>query len=265
MRVLLGRIVVYPIKSMDGVPVEEAGITAGGALEHDRTYVIIDGQGKVVNGKRTTRVHGLRCRFDPGFGEVSMVDAESGSAVQGGLAEPSRLNGWLSQYFGFPVALAADPIRGFPDDREASGPTVVGLPSLLEVGRWFPSLDLESVRRRFRANLELAGAEMPPFWEDRLFGEPGAFRAFSIGNTRFLGHNPCQRCVVPTRDPDTAAGLPGFQREFMERRRQTLPAWAAGARFNHFYRLAVNTSIPSSEAGKRLRVGDPVELAYNES
>jgi uncharacterized protein YcbX len=36
---------------------------------------------------------------------------------------------------------------------------------------------------------------------------------------------------------------------------------AAGSyRFNHCYRFAVNTSIPSSEAGKLLRAGDTVLL-----
>jgi len=39
-------------------------------------------------------------------------------------------------------------------------------------------------------------------------------------------------------------------------RRQHLPQWANVQRFNHFYRFAVNTSIPESEAGKCLRAGD---------
>ena len=78
--------------------------------------------------------------------------------------------------------------------------------------------------------------------------------------TRFLGHNPCQRCVVPTRDPDTAAPVAEFQKKFMRLRQETLPQWANAARFNHFYRFAVNTSIPPSEAGRCLRVNDTVQL-----
>jgi hypothetical protein len=264
MRVTLERILVFPIKSLDGVEVRTGTITAGGFLEHDRVHAILDADGKIVNGKRDARIHRLRCRFDPTFREVTIAEQGSAAAVQGGLGEPERLNAWLTGYFGFPVALHGDPERGYPDDREAFGPTIVGRSSLDEVARWFPNLGIDAVRRRFRSNLELDGEDMPAFWEDRLFGEAGTLKPFGIGNVRFLGHNPCQRCVVPTRDPDTAAGIPGFQNVFMERRRQTLPAWVESSRFNHYYRFAVNTSIPPTEAGKQLRVGDEVG-PYSES
>jgi hypothetical protein len=46
----------------------------------------------------------------------------------------------------------------------------------------------------------------------------------------------------------------------MEMRKRMLPEWANAKRFNHYYRFAVNTSIPVNEAGKKLRVGDPVIL-----
>ena len=49
----------------------------------------------------------------------------------------------------------------------------------------------------------------------------------------------------------------GFSKTFAERRQATLPAWAEPARFNHYYRLAVNTC--TIEAG-RLRVGDELTL-----
>ena len=119
-------------------------------------------------------------------------------------------------------------------------------------------MTLESVRRRFRTNLELTGGK--PFWEDKLYGAPEELKAFRIGDVNLFGHNPCQRCVVPTRDPLSGYALSGFQKKFMQMRKQTLPHWANAERFNHYYRFAVNTSIPLSEAGKKLRVGDPVVL-----
>jgi uncharacterized protein YcbX len=258
MRIHLGRIVVFPIKSLDGVAVEKAGITAGGILENDRTYSIVDAQGKYVNGKREPRVHRLRCEFDASFREVLVSERGSGSEARFILAEPGPFNDWLSAYFGFPVTLNREPEKGFPDDREAFGPTVVSLASLRVVASWFPDLTLEGARRRFRANLELDGEGMPPFWEDGLYRGPGECVPFQIGDVEFLAHNPCQRCAVPTRDPETGEVIPGFQKEFAERRRQTLPAWANSARFNHFYRFAVNTSTPESESGKQLRIGDAV-------
>ena len=51
---------------------------------------------------------------------------------------------------------------------------------------------------------------------------------------------------------------PEFQRVFAEKREEGLPPWATKSRFNHYYRLAVNTRIPASQAGKVLRLGDAV-------
>ncbi|HLZ53687.1 MAG TPA: MOSC domain-containing protein, partial [Verrucomicrobiae bacterium] len=100
----------------------------------------------------------------------------------------------------------------------------------------------------------LRGGE--PFCEDRLFGAPNELKPFIIGQVKFLGHNPCQRCVVPTRDPDTGQAIAEFQKKFMQLRQEQLPPWANAQRFNHFYRFAVNTSIPPTETGKPLRIGD---------
>ena len=39
----LGRIVIFPIKSLDGMVVDEAAITPGGILENDRVFAILTG------------------------------------------------------------------------------------------------------------------------------------------------------------------------------------------------------------------------------
>jgi MOSC domain-containing protein len=256
----LGRIVIFPFKSLDGVSIPEARITPGGCLEHDRAYMIVDAQGRKVNGKREAKVHRLRSRFDPGYSEIE-IWPDGGRPERFALAERAPLDRWLSDYFGYAVAVRHDPVAGFPDDHEAYGPTVVSVASLEAIATWYPGLNLDSVRRRFRANLELEGEGMAPFFEDSLFGAAGELKPFAIGPVRFCGHNPCQRCVVPTRDPDSGDGLAGFQKEFMERRRKTLPPWANATRFNHFYRFALNTSIPLAEAAKVIRVGDALDPA----
>ena len=46
----LGRIIIFPIKSLDGFLVESARFTGGGILENDRVFAIYDTAGKVVNG-----------------------------------------------------------------------------------------------------------------------------------------------------------------------------------------------------------------------
>jgi hypothetical protein len=114
------------------------------------------------------------------------------------------------------------------------------------------------MRERLRANVEIA--DVPAFWEDQLFAEAGTIVQFQIGSIQFEGINPCQRCVVPTRDAVTGKAYPNFQKIFVAKRQETLPAWVASSRFNHFFRLSVNTRIPESEAGKILQVGDEVKV-----
>jgi uncharacterized protein YcbX len=254
--VRLDKIKIFPIKSLDGVSVKEASFTAGGILESDRVRAIYDEAGRVVNGKRTARVHDLRSEFAPGFDEVCLWHHGESTKAQFSLNDLARMGGWLSEFFGFKVEVRRNDVNGFPDDDKAYGPTIVSEASLKAIQSWYPGLELESVRRRFRANLELDGGEA--FCEDGLFGAPEELKPFKIGAVKFLGHNPCQRCVVPTRDPDTGQGVAEFQKKFMEERKKSLPAWANAQRFNHFYRFAINTSVPASEAGKTLRVGDEV-------
>lgn len=254
----LDRILIFPIKSLDAISVESARFTAGGILEKDRVYAIYDTEGKVVNGKRTPRIHELRSAFDPQIREVQLW-TNGQSPQQFLLDNLEPIDKWLSEFFGFAVALRYESEKGFPDDREAFGPTIVSDASLRAIQGWYQDVSVESLRRRFRANLELIGDQ--PFCEDILFGEPATLKPFDIGAVKFFGHNPCQRCVVPTRDPDTAKQVPEFQKKFMALRKETLPAWSNVKRFNHFYRFAINTSVPPSEVGKELRLGDTVIVA----
>jgi uncharacterized protein YcbX len=255
---VVSQILIYPVKSLDGVPVREATITPGGILEGDRIYALFDAEGKYVNAKRTPRIQLLRAEFDSNYDNVLLSMRGDGVPRRFSLIEPAEVNAWLGEFFGFPVFVKKEATSGFPDDRAAPGPTIVSEASLGEVATWYPGLSLESARRRFRTNLEFSGTE--PFGEDRLFGLPDEKKPFRVGAVRFLGHNPCQRCVVPTRDPDSSDPIQNFQKTFMEMRRQTLPPWSQPLRFNHYYRFAINTSIPESETGRVLRVGDEVRL-----
>lgn len=256
---ILSRIDLFPIKSLDGVSVAAARINPNGILEHDRVFAILDATGSYVNGKRTDRVHLIRTAFAEDYREASFWIQGETRRQNFVLDEPAAINRWLGDFFGFAVQFVCEPASGFPDDRAAPGPTIVARESLQEVVRWFPELTCEEARRRFRTNLELSGAEA--FWEDRLFGAPHELKGFRIGNVSFLGHNPCQRCVVPSRNAETGnQSPPGFQKRFMALRKEKLPSWTNSERFNHYYRFAVNTSIPGSEAGKILHVGDAVHL-----
>jgi uncharacterized protein YcbX len=255
----LAHIAIYPIKSLDGVVVSQATLLPSGALKGDREFALMDKQGKFINGKRTAAIHRIRSQFDLAARRIKIRLQAEDQAEEFHLdRDRPALESWLSQYFGFPVHLAQDTETGFPDDTQSPGPTVISTATLKTITTWFPGLTLEEVRQRFRTNLELAGCE--PFWEERLYGDADSTVPFQIGAVQFAGVNPCQRCPVPTRNPLTGEGYPNFQKQFVRQRQQTLPDWAERSRFNHFYRLAINTRVPATEAGKVLQLGDAIVL-----
>jgi uncharacterized protein len=261
-RPTLTQMTIYPVKSLDGAIVERARISTGGALEFDRRWAIVDESGKIVNAKRTAKIHQVRASYEftlPAIGGESQLLITL--AAPDLLTQTFNLNTqladsakWLSIFFGFPVSLLENAMTGFPDDLAAYGPTIVSTATLAAIHTWFPDLDLAEVRRRFRTNLEISG--VPAFWEDRLFAGAGELVEFQLGDVRFYGINPCQRCIVPTRDSLTGEISPKFQQIFTQQRSQTLPIEVDRSRFNHFYRLGINTQIPLIETGKFLNTGD---------
>lgn len=256
----LARILIYPIKSLDAVEVTEAQLLPGGALKHDREFALFDEQGRFVNGKHTAKVHNLRstCNLAARTVTLQIQDSDRPAEIFHLDDDRTALATWFSNYFGYPVTLQQNLHMGFPDDTDASGPTVVSTATLESVASWFPDLEVEDIRQRFRTNLEIA--EAPAFWEDLLFGEPDQPVPFQIGTVELLGNNPCQRCVVPTRNQLTGQSYANFQKSFTAQRQATLPDQAALSRFNHFYKLTLNTKVPASETGKTLRVGDAVSV-----
>jgi uncharacterized protein YcbX len=283
----LSGIRLHPIKSLDSVSVTEARIGPGGGLEHDRAWALYSVDGRWVNGKRTPAMHLIRATYAPDISSVTLAVPGDRRHIPartfpfpGGSEDAAE---WFSVYFEQQILVRHSP-EGFPDDNIANGPTIISTASLQAVCDWFPGLTLESARQRFRTTLEIdradvsekkvtavgstivanaasANGHLPAFWEEQLYGEDErSVVRFRIGEVNFEGSNPCARCPVPARDPQTAADLAGFQKRFSDLRRETLPPWAPAARFDHFYRLAVNTRVAPTETGKPLRLGDDLQL-----
>jgi uncharacterized protein YcbX len=250
---------IYPVKSLEPVSVEQSRVLESGALEGDRAFALLDAAGKYVNGKRHSRIHLLRSKFDAMLRTIQLQASSTSKVATFQLdTQQEELNDWLSEFFGFPVHIEENRSAGFPDDTDSPGPTIISTATLQEVASWFPGVSVDSMRKRIRANIEIGGVE--PFWEDRLFGLAGEVVRFRIGDVLFEGANPCQRCVVPSRDPVTGQAIAEFAKVFAARRERTLPRWAERSRFNHFYRLAINTRVPGGQGGTVIRVGDEVEL-----
>jgi uncharacterized protein YcbX len=275
----LARIQLHPIKSLDPIEVPEARIGPNGGLEFDRAWALYTVDGRWVNAKRTAAIHLIRAAYAPGLRSVTLsVPGDRRNMFTATLAFPGdteRAAEWFSAYFEQHI-IVRYAREGFPDDGLAPGPTIISTATLRKVCEWFPELSLEEARLRFRATLEIdvdrsavtrdndrAAAQdgLPPFWEDQLFAEDErSVVRFRIGDVSFEGSNPCARCPVPSRDSHTGEILLDFTRRFSDLRRKHLPPWSPESRFKHYYHLATNTRVPSSESGKLLRLGDPLRF-----
>lgn len=254
----LARIRVFPVKSLDAVSVDAAVLLPSGALQHDRRYALRDAAGNFINGKTTPALHALRSEFDLIERRLTLRIEGSGESRAFDLkGDLPALSAWLSDYLHTDVECRENAIAGFPDDTDSPGPTLLSTATLAEVASWFAGLSADDTRIRFRANLEIDGVE--PFWEDRLVASGTGVVRVQVGEAVLLGTNPCQRCAVPSRDARTGEVTSRFAKIFSERRQQTLPAWAAADRYDHFYRLAVNTRL-EGPGNCTLRVGDEVRI-----
>jgi uncharacterized protein len=258
----LANIRLHPIKALDPVTISEGRIGPNGGLELDRVWTLYARDGKWINGKRTAAVHLIRSEYNKDISKVTLSVPGDRRKIKPTTfdfpGDYERAAKWFSDYFEQPVIVRYSR-EGEPDDGLASGPTIVSTASLQAVADLFPGLTLEETRERFRTTLEIGG--VPAFWEDQLFGPDANYAVrFKIGDVAFEGSNPCARCPVPTRDPRTGEINTEFTRTFTQMRRATIPAWTPEARFDHYYRLATNTRVPSSECGRLLHVGDPVAL-----
>jgi len=262
------QLLIYPIKSLDGRAVSHIEIVTNGGLAGDREYALFDSDGDYVNGKHDQQVHPIDASYD---GETACAESVTLSTPEQDSRQfaldtvdsdtSAALTEWLGEWFGYPVTLDRNREGGFPDDTTASGPTIISEATIETVAGWFDGIDPEEMRRRLRPNIVLGG--VPPFWEDHLFADRDSCVRFSISGTDFVGVNPCQRCVVPSRDPDTGDEIEGFNKTFIEQRRSTMPDWSGGDWFDHDFRLMVNTAVPEASWGKTINVGD--ELTVGET
>ncbi len=253
----VSRITVYPIKSLDGIEIESSRILPAGALEYDREYALMTHEGQYIHGKKFPEIHAVRAKYNLDEKTVSLT-----TPLQQGVFhldnDRQELQNFLSEYFGFQVIMRRNQVAGFPDDSERGGPTFISQATLETVNSWFPQFDLENIRLRFRANIELI--DTPPFWEDQLTAPLRSHTFFRVGEVLVRGRKICKRCVVPTRDPFTGEITPNFMRTFMDKRAKSLPNFVKYEDFDHFYYLAINTNIDIDQIEKRISRGDELKM-----
>lgn len=94
--------------------------------------------------------------------------------------------------------------------------------------------------RRFRTNIHVVfDDDTPAFAEHEWEG-----RTLRVGDVTLDLLHPCERCVIPTRDPDTADKDPNILK-WLTRHQRGL--------------FGINARVPAGASG-RIAVGDPVDL-----
>lgn len=257
MKPIVSRITIYPIKSLDGIDLQKALIAEGGCLLHDREYAITDQHGKFINGKSNPLVHTLRTTFDLEQETVGFKLQEETIWTTFHLQkEKTAIVNFLSHYFRQPIQFLQNSTGRFLDIPDVSGATILSTASLESVAQWYEGIDIAETRSRFRATIEIT--DVPAFWEDQLCSSPGKKIEFKIGDVTLFGMAPRERCIVPTRNPETAASTFAFAKTFARQRAATLPSWSSLKEYDHYYYLSVDCHLPNSEIGKYLEVGSEV-------
>ena len=275
---VLAGIAIYPLKSGAGIDLDAGDVEPCG-LRGDRRWMVIDSAGVCVTARERPQLvriraettgKGLRIEMrDRGPLTVRYPDAGSRAAqvwIWGqacrALDAGDAAARWMSDALDKPVRLVAmdDRAKRRPDPdctRPEDEVSFADCYPVLAIGRG--SLDDLNARtpapvsmRRFRPNLVISGGA--PYVEDD-------WRRIRIGSVEFEGVENCERCELPTVDPDT--GIPDSKREPMRtlaryRRRATggvflgqnlVPRGAGTVRVGD--RVVVLQSAASARAGPR--------------
>jgi len=203
----------FPVKSMRGEPVDALRVDSRGA-GGDRTHAVWDGP-KRLTAREAKGLLAWSASYDATGAELDPADPPPARVT----APDGRSFEWGEP--GLAEALAAD--LGRPSvqlRRDSAGQQDLAESLLVTTQATLRALEEELGApvdpRRFRANLHLdldAAAWQELGWE-------GGRMTFSGGVVLDLLH-PCERCVIPTLDPDTREKWPGLLRH-LARAHETL-------------------------------------------
>jgi hypothetical protein len=225
-RMRVTQIYRYPVKSCRGEPVEAATVEPWG-LAGDRRWMLVDQAGDLVTAREypplvlvTPRTSGDRIEATaPGMPPLRAVAHGPVVPVRVWntevLATPAAdADPWFSEYLRVPVRLvylddptrrAVNPSYSQPEDRVSFADgyplLLVSEASLTQLNEWIAAGPLAHEGplpiTRFRPSVVLSG-DAPAFDED-------TWRVLRIGSVVFRAPKGCDRCVLTTIHPDTAA------------------------------------------------------------
>lgn len=274
---LLTALYVYPVKSMRGIPSDEAVLTGAG-LRHDRRWMVVRADGRFVTQRNEPRLALVKTRLEPG-GVVLSLDGHGSIALpfasDGGAAvetqvwkdsieavdEGDTVADWLTAALGSRQPLRI--VRMAPGFRrrlkrperfgaETTTQFADAAPYLVANEGSLDALNGELQARghapvpmdRFRPNIVLRGPE--PFSEHRMATLAG-------DGWRLKLVDPCERCVVTTIDQATAERDPAREPYLTLRRVNPVPGAEPAPAF------AQNATLETGE-GAAIRVGAEVSV-----
>ena len=194
----------YPVKGLNGEPLERVTLTPGQGIPDDRRFVIAYGLGTGARPgffqlTQEERLAQLRVAYDPN-GPTLTISRQGRQVVS---ADPCDQTGrmLLNQFFaGF---LAGSP-RGTPSFRETDGGNRdAALPNPVSIINLASVRDLERVARqavdprRFRGNILIDGL---PAWTEFAWLD----REIRIGGARLRVLDRIERCAATNVNPDSA-------------------------------------------------------------
>lgn len=273
-------LVIYPVKSMKGIELTEAVLTAEG-FEHDRRFMIVRGDGSFVTQRDLPQLALIRTGLQeggvrlsrPGFGGVTVPAGRPGgdivfTEVWGDRCETvdqgEEISRWLQSALECGHSLRLVRMKpGFrrPQNRpellgegtttffaDAAPYLVANEASLDALNRSLLDAGHRAVpMNRFRPNLVVRGLEA--FAEHRLNRLEGR-------DVRLRFCHPCERCVVTTIDQDTAEKHPGRQPFKTLRDINPMPGRKPAPAFGHNAVLSAGESLT-------LRTGDTLTGYYS--
>lgn len=221
----LSQLFIYPIKSLPGIRLQNAEVLQKG-LKYDRRWMLVDSNGKFITLRKQRRLlrFGIKATamgydISSSFSKATIqlpfeyegdkVNVEIWDDTVLAIEGKQGWSDWFSEALREAVSLVYLPeesSRPIKEKWQVNGESVSfadGYPYLI-IGQ--ESLDRLNQKlaepvgiERFRPNLVFKGGEA---------NEEFLWKDFMIGDVKFKGLKPCERCVVTTIDTNTGeAGL----------------------------------------------------------
>jgi hypothetical protein len=265
--ITVSQLTIYPFKSAQGIAIPETGFDAEGML-NDRRLMAIDDKGIFITSRSNPELLQLRCRMNPDAWTLSHPNQALSCPIPNynSTPEPAPLNGqvwrdkiqaldagdaaaaWLSEILGLNARIAIwkpnarhSAKYNFETSFADASPILIASEASMRQGCDWAGIPYDA--RRFRPNLIVSGVEA--FAEDH-------WKQIRIGESTFEILDPCERCILTTRDPDTGEAHPDKQpmAVLMEKH-----ASAASQPL-----MGMNARLRSAPSRSRIAVGNMIEL-----